>query len=423
MCRSFALPISLRRLILACVVVGSGAGVGRADLWELDNGGVVRGERLNGDRRDAEVIVVRSRSGAELRFAADRVVRTVRERPIEREYEELAPTFADTVEGQWKLAEWCRRNKLAGPRETHLRRIVELDERFAPAWYGLGYVQLNGRWQKPADANRERGYEYHRGRWRLAQDIELSDERAKVRESQNDWKKRVSQLRSTLDSALRASGAADARRARWVTTELEEIRDPNAIPALSAFYLSEPRAPVRRQLLQTLGRIEGPAADSALFNAAMVDPDPDAFQQAVDLLEARRPPDLIETLVKALGSDRNSEVNRAAYLLGRSGDRTTIGPLIDALITRHWLPAPGSSGGGYSATFGRAEGSEAPTGAGLSKSEAQWIEVWTQNQDVLDALVKLSGGANFSFQTQAWRVWHAAERSRPAPAIDSRRQK
>jgi hypothetical protein len=46
-----------------------------------------------------------------------------------------------------------------------------------------------------------------------------------------------------------------------------------------------------------------------------------------------------------------------------------------------------------------------------------------QNQQVLDALVKLTG-ANFNFDQRAWRYWHAQEKiaaESQQPAIDARR--
>jgi len=386
----------------------------RADVLELANGGVIRGEWLNRHEPQPQSYVMRGTSGGEIRVPAASIKQVIRQKPLELEYEALAPKYADTVEDQWKLADWCRRHQLTGQRDVHLRRILELDERFAPAWYALGYSQLGGRWQRTAETNRERGYEYHRGRWRLAQEVELVDQQVKLKAAQDEWRKRINQLRNSLDSPGRAVK---------VYAELREIRDPHAIPALVAAYSKDRRPAFRRMIVQTIGQIDGAASSLALFNVALSDVDAEIFHDCVDRLEARRPDDLVDSLVKALSSGYNPVVNRAAYMLGRLGDRSAIGPLIDVLATRHWIPLghPGGSAS-YSATFGRADqANDSPIGAGLSKSEPQWVQVWLHNQDVLDALVKLSGGANFSYQTQAWRVWHAAEKSRPTPPVGSRR--
>lgn len=390
--------------------------VASADILVLESGGVLRGEWLNRFDRDPAEYLWRSPAGAELRIPSERVAKAIREKPAEREYEALAPTFPDTVQGQWDAAEWCRTHQLNGARDVHLRRVLELDDRFVPAWHGLGYVQLGGRWQRPADRNRERGYELHKGRWRLAQDIERIEDRAKERAAEDDWRKRINVWHDLLDSPAKYARAC---------AEFAELRDPRAIPALAAIYSQDRRPAVRLIIVRSVARIEGPAADNFLFHAALSDNDSEIFHTATEQLELRRSPELVPALVRALQSTNPIAINRAAYMLGRANDRSVIPPLIDALITRHWVPLGGAhSSSSYSATFGRANSpNDTPASAGLSKSDPQWAEVWLQNQEVLDALVKLTGGANFSFQVQAWRVWYAADRQRATATIDARRNK
>lgn len=396
------------------VIASLGGDFARADILELVNGGVIRGQWLNRQDREPTTYIMRASTGAVIHVPAENVRQVVRRKSAEIEYETVLPQYGDTVEDQWRLAEWCRKNQLTGAREAHLRRVLELDERFAPAWYALGYSQLGGRWQRTAETNRGQGYEYHRGRWRLAQEIELVDDQVKIKAAQDEWRKRINQLRHSLDTPGRAPR---------VYAELREIRDPHALPALVTAYTQDRRPLFRRAVVQTMGQIDGPQASTALFNVALSDGDAEVFLDCVERLEARRPADLVDSLVKALQSGQNGVVNRAAYMLGRLGDRSAISPLIEVLTTRHWIPLGGGNPAGYSATFGRSEqAGDAPAGASLSKSDPQWAQVWLHNQDVLDALVKLSGGANFGFQTQAWRVWYAAERSRPtAAAVDARR--
>ena len=48
-------------------------------------------------------------------------------RAEETEYERIRPTYADTAEAQWELAQWCREHKLPAQRTVHLRRVIELD--------------------------------------------------------------------------------------------------------------------------------------------------------------------------------------------------------------------------------------------------------------------------------------------------------
>jgi hypothetical protein len=43
------------------------------------------------------------------------------------------------------------------------------------------------------------------------------------------------------------------------------------------------------------------------------------------------------------------------------------------------------------------------------------------NQEVLEALIKLSGGVNFGLDKKAWRYWLATENRKHAPTVRSRR--
>ena len=53
--------------------------------------------------------------------------------------------------------------------------------------------------------------------------------------------------------------------------------------------------------------------------------------------------------------------------------------------------------------------------------ETKVIPVTVTNQDVLQALIALSDGANFGFDERAWRYWLANENTRAVPQIDPRR--
>jgi hypothetical protein len=44
-----------------------------------------------------------------------------------------------------------------------------------------------------------------------------------------------------------------------------------------------------------------------------------------------------------------------------------------------------------------------------------------KNEDVLTALIRLSGGANFSFDEQAWQYWLDAQNKQSTPDLNARR--
>jgi hypothetical protein len=132
--------------------------------------------------------------------------------------------------------------------------------------------------------------------------------------------------------------------------------------------------------------------------------------------------------VAFLKDPNNVRLNRAAYALGRLGDRSVLSPLIDALMTTHYIVLPAKSDA-YTATFsptGAGSPNSTPVsplgGTGLSAGEdRKTIPRTVSNQDVLEALIRLGGGVNFGFDKRAWRNWLANENRYSAPPTLGRR--
>ena len=103
------------------------------------------------------------------------------------DFERIAPTYADTVDDQWNLAEWCRAHRLPRRREEVLRRILQLDPNHPETRHALGYQQLGGEWVTTSEWRRREGYVLYRGRWRLAQDIELIEAERKTNAMEKEW--------------------------------------------------------------------------------------------------------------------------------------------------------------------------------------------------------------------------------------------
>src|SRR4029079_16707068 len=100
----------------------------------------------------------RGQGGIPLTVPADNVREAIRQSPAELEYSKLAPAAADTVEGQWEVGEWWRKNSLTRQREVHLRRLIELNPDHQQARYALGYQFQRGEWITRAGAWRQEGY-------------------------------------------------------------------------------------------------------------------------------------------------------------------------------------------------------------------------------------------------------------------------
>jgi len=97
---------------------------------------------------------------------------------------------------------------------------------------------------------------------------------------------------------------------------------------------------------------------------------------------------------------------------------SSVGPLIDALITVHKFKIASSNPGQISSSFGTG-GSGA---GGLSVGGGPKILLQPiQNRDVLDALASITGQSTLGFNVPAWRAWYAAQQNREA--VDVRRDK
>src|SRR5262245_4159533 len=92
----------------------------RAGLFLLQSGGRVEGEWLNREEQPLREYLVRTPAGLTISIPQDQVREAVRESVAESEYRRRAPSVPDTIEPQWALAEWCRKQGLTHERRTHL---------------------------------------------------------------------------------------------------------------------------------------------------------------------------------------------------------------------------------------------------------------------------------------------------------------
>jgi hypothetical protein len=376
-----------------------------ADLFVLTSGGQIQGEWLNRES-SGPTYQIRFDSGDTVAISRQQVKEVVRHRPALADYEEIAPTYQDTIEDHWKLADWCRQKGLTSQREQHLRRIIELDETVHQAWRALGYSHVSGRWVAKGDVPRENGMTFYKGRWRLQQEIQVLEEHAAVKRAEQDWQTRLKRLRNAI---------LDGDRPQSAYAELRAIRDPNAVTPLSQFLANESVRSLNLIYVETLAKINSSGARQALITASLQHRDPEVFHACVEELLRVKTPAMVELSTKALRDENNERVNRAAYVLGRLGDSSAIGPLIDALVTKHTVIVPGSGkGGATTASFGKATDSSGQTvdgGPAISRSSGPTsYTVRIPNQEVLHSLGKLAGDASFGFDISAWKNWYGVRK-------------
>ncbi|KKK50146.1 hypothetical protein LCGC14_3127940, partial [marine sediment metagenome] len=326
-------------------------------VFELTTGGRVTGEWLNRNEPSRKAYIVQTASGARVTLAKSQVKRFFHVRPIEEEYAKIRPSYPDTVEGQWAIAQWCRENRLSRQRKTHLQRIIELDPDHVAARGALGYKSINGQWSTQEEAMLRQGYRRYEGRWRTSQEIELIEKKRKVDVAQKQWAVKIKRWRGWLGT----DRDADGRRS------ILGIEDPQAVVALIRFLESEPVEHVRLLYVEALARVGTPDAVKALAIRSMTDKAEEVRLTCLDYLEKTDDPEPIDYYVGMLRHAENHMVNKAAVALKRMRDPSSVGPLIEALVTTHKFKITTGNPGSMTTTFGTGPGgSGAPGGSGLS---------------------------------------------------------
>jgi hypothetical protein len=391
--------------LAVCWIAAAWPAASAADVFVLAGEGQVEGELLNPRESPRQSFIVRTPSGITVALDKDQVRQIIPQSPAEVEYEKLRPRYPNTVEAQWELAEWCRENSLSRQRETHLENVLRLDPDHREARLAMGYQQIDGRWVQRDQWMQERGYVRYRGQWRLPQEVELLERRRQEDLAQREWTQRLRRWRQDLE------GPPDkAHRAR---DSIRQIADPYAVPALTAALAAERVRLVKLWYIEALARIATPDALRTLVDYSLDDPDVEIRVACLQRLIDGNHREVAPTYVQALKSKDNVRVNRAALALGKLQDKSTISPLIDALITTHRYKIVSGSPGQMSTTF------SSDGGGGLSMGGGpKIVKQNVANQEVLDALVALTG-VNFEYDVKAWRAWHATQRQ-PA-TIDARR--
>lgn len=398
-------------LAISLLLAASAAG----DVFKLASGGKVTGEWVNRTGSRQEPYRVRTPQGLVVSLKRGDVEEVIAQRPELLEYERLAPTVNDTVESQWKLAEWCRERHLKAERDVHLWRILELDDQHLPARRALGFSQVGGEWQLPEESKRSQGYEDYRGRRRLMQEITLIEEKRKQDLAEREWMQRLHTLRSMLNTAT----AAKAQE------QLLAIKDPRAVSTIADYLRREKLRPVKLIYVHVLANIADSPSIRVLVASSLVDEDEEVRVACLDRLVELDAPGVATFYLKALTDRDNFRVNRAAYALARLGDASTIAPLIDALVTKHTFVYEAPKSGGpdtITSTFRNDQAAHAagrPTLPGRSSGVSmgggkKTVTERIQNQEVLTALLKLTGGTNYGYDQAAWRGWLESQESAAA---------
>ena len=380
---------SMPLLLLAVLARGAAA-----DVFVLANEGELRGEWLNREESPRQKYVIRTESGAEVTLQKSQVVKVVRESPVRLEYERIAPDYPDTVDGQWRLGEWCRAQRLPDLRKLHLQRVVELDPQHEAARKALGYSFVDGRWTTQEETMTERGFVRFRGRWLYPQEVALLEHEREVELAEIEWAQKLKRWREWLDGAR--AGEAEAG--------LSTIDDPYGLSAIVQVLDDEEDAHIRVLLMEALGRIGTWPALDLLIKRSLEDDVEEVRLTALDQLEQHKHPDIVESFVAKLKDKDNAVVNRAAMGLARMADPTSIRPLIEAIVTKHKYAVTTGSAGSVNPSFDSNGGGGISAGGGRKVYSHEH-----ENEAVRDTLIKLTG-VNYHYDKEDWKDWYASRR-------------
>lgn len=382
----------------------------QAEVFILENDGRIQGEWLNKDDAKADHYLIRTATGGSVKLNRDQVVKVYVPSATELEYEQVRETFADTAEGQWALSQWCREKKLRDQRKVHLKRVIEHDPNHQQARHALGYSLVDNEWKTQEEVFLERGYVRYRGRWRLPQEVELAERVRQNKKETGEWFVKLKRWRDWLDDD----------RAEQAENLLRDVTDPNAVPALAQFFQGEKNPSIRLLYVETLAQIASSDAVYVLGEGALYDGDLEVRLTCLDFLKKEPRPDLVKYYAGTLKHQDNTIVNRAAYCLKQLSDASAVSALIDALVTTHKTKVTQGGDGKYSASFGGPNNGAGGLGAspgGLSVgSSTKVLTQHLRNTEVLDALVAMTG-ANFGYDTQAWKFWLTSQQRAPAANV------
>jgi hypothetical protein len=395
------------RVLCAAVVLLASLRPAAGAIFLLHGGGRVEGDLVNADESPRTSYVIALPNGGQVTLDAAVVEKVQPVKPELAEYEKVRRQYPDTVQGQLQLADWCREHKLADQKNTHLERVLQLDPDQPEARRLLGYRKVKDQWMTHDEEMADRGYVKRtvRGttKWLSPVEAELEESREKQHAAETEWISKISTWRIWLDG----------RQAKQGEENLRAIKDPMAVFGLSQRLKKDKNYQARLMYIEALGNINHPAARQPLAICAMDDDVEEVRLTCLEVLQKQSDPAVTKYFIARM-RDKNATdalVNRAGVALGRIKDPAAIETLIEYLETTHEEVIQNPAGpGAMSAAFNK-KGPGSSLGMGQKPTT---ITRTVQNQDVLDALVRITG-QNFGFDWRAWLTWYRNQKAAGAP--------
>lgn len=213
----------------------------------------------------------------------------------EREYLLRREKLEDTVEGNLKLANWCREKSLPQQERAHLSRILELSPDQAGIRERLGMRNVNGQWLTKEDAQAA---------------VERLEKEA---DSLSKWR---GELRE-IAQGLRHESPERKQKAR---DRLFAIQDPFAFAAMET-SLSTVSEECALAVVDSAGRISGEEATDCLVRHAVFSQFPLVRNAAADKLRSRPRESFVPDMIAEMYLPITSQFQWAQLPNGRFGYR------------------------------------------------------------------------------------------------------
>lgn len=380
------------------------AGSSNADIFHLKDGGQIDGKIIE---QTSAQYRVRTIYGT-MAIAADNVDRIETATSVFDRYDEKVKQAADTADAQSTMGIWCKDNGLRNEAKKHLGRAIELQPDHPAARAALGYELVDGKWiEQPATQPASRP---------AARRSEPEDNDQKlISQTQIRWSRQIRAIRSQYLEATDANLIAEGRK------RIAAIRDPLAILPMVQI-LSEGNFNCRETLIETLKRFGEDESTLNLAALALLESDDRLRESVIGELVRRRDVRVDSQFRKALSTDNDEIIKRAAAALGALRSWPAIPELIERLTAQRRksveVPVP--------AYFGSMADEFGPRGTISLGGNVKYrpvvgvgtasvfvrLETVMQKRDVTvfrtevqQALVAITG-ENFGFEADEWRRWY-----------------
>jgi hypothetical protein len=389
------------RNLVAISLLCGGTAAPATETFQLFNGGKIQGEWLNPDESPRTTYQIRLSRGDIITLDRAQVTEVAGQSEAQAWYERWVSKVPDSAEGHLKMAVACKSHGLEAEWFYHLDQVLKRDKDHEQARRALGYSKIDGEWVKAETYFRERGFVRHQGKWRVPQELELQRVQQEQQEAELQWSRQIKQWRSWI--MKRRSLAQEGM------SHLASIEDVLAAPTLVELLneKNEPRE-LRRVYIEVLGRLNVPVSTVALAQRVLFDNDEHIRDRALEFLVKRQEKGAVRLFIGSLNDPNNVVVNRAAMALNQLQDPEAIVPLIDALSTKHKFLISSGGGGELNPTFTN-DPAQGGLGGFSMGNRPQVLIRELQNTAARDALVSLTGGANFGYNKEAWKHWYGRQ--------------